>query len=805
MKIIKFGGKSLANGDGIKNVLSIIRNKIENKEHFVVVVSARGDSTDKLESILNKAVQNIDYLSEWKLFKGYQVSPSKGLEFETEFTLLENIFNGVKLISDFSLKIKDLVLAQGEIIAAKTVSYLLSEQGIATEYLPGNQLFTTDNNFGNAHILEDISIKKTQDYFNNRKDNNLIIFTGFIAENEKNEITTFGRNGSNYSASLLAKYLNADEVQSYTHLDGIFSANPEVVSGAHIIEKLTYQEANELASFGNSILHSKTIIPLVEANIPLQILNTFNLKSKGTRIEGSTLQKGVKSIAIQESVSLINIEGRGLLGKPGVDSKIFNTLEKEKISIGLISQGSSERSVAFIIDKDNSEKAISALKLEFENYINIKDISVISKIDDVAVVTIVGQDLKGFNKAYQSLSHNDIEILLINNTITGNNISLVILKKQLAKAVNIIHSQIFGEKKKINIALFGKGLVGSSLIYQILKNSEKIESRKDIKLNIFAVADSKKILFTNSGIKDDWELKLKASDYNNNSVQDIIDYANDNHYENLVAIDNTASSELIKDYTLLINNGFDLISSNKLANTSSFSDYDSLRKTLKSNNKKYLYETNVGAGLPLIDTIKLLHESGENITRIRGVFSGSLSYIFNEFSVKDKKFSIILQEAIDKGFTEPDPREDLSGTDVARKLLILARELDLKNELVDASIENLIPEELKECTLTEFLKNEILLNSYFGEVKANLKVDEVLRYVADLHGDLQKDKGILDVKLVTVSKNSSLGQIKGSDSIFEIYTESYGDNPIIIQGAGAGAAVTARGVFGDLLRISEKK
>ncbi|MDP5027162.1 MAG: bifunctional aspartate kinase/homoserine dehydrogenase I, partial [Flavobacterium sp.] len=313
-----------------------------------------------------------------------------------------------------------------------------------------------------------------------------------------------------------------------------------------------------------------------------------------------------------------------------------------------------------------------------------------------------------------------------------------------------------------------------------------------------------KVLLNKFGISENWKATLedKGQKY---KVEDIIAYAKEHHLENLIAIDNTASAAFIENYISLAENSFDLISSNKVANTVSFDFYKKLRKVLKDNQKEYLYETNVGAGLPLIDTIKLLHLSGENITKIKGVFSGTLSYLFNNFSIQDKKFSEVLQEAIDKGFTEPDPREDLNGNDVGRKLLILARELDLQNEFEEIQIQNLIPEALREGSAADFLKRLSELDGIYQNIKDAQGPNEVLRYIGELSGDLQQDKGKLEVKLISVPANSALGSLKGSDSIFEIYTESYGEQPIVIQGAGAGASVTARGVFGDILRLSEKK
>jgi homoserine dehydrogenase len=382
-------------------------------------------------------------------------------------------------------------------------------------------------------------------------------------------------------------------------------------------------------------------------------------------------------------------------------------------------------------------------------------------------------------------------------------VSLVLKKSDLHKALNVMHGQIFGISKKVNLAIFGHGNVGGTLIDQILKSSETIAKRKSIDLNVFAVANSRKLLLNKKGIPKSWKsaIETKGIPY---KVEDIFEFAKTNHLENLIVVDNTASQDFVAHYFDFVENGFDLVSSNKIANTLGFDYYQLLRGELVKNQKQYLYETNVGAGLPLIDTIKLLHLSGENITRIKGVFSGSLSYIFNTFSEVNAPFSAILKDAMQKGFTEPDSREDLSGNDVGRKLLILARELDLHNEFSDIKIQNLIPEQLQKGTPEYFLKNLGMLDDKFNEIKKNQKEGHVLRYVGDLHGNLQKEKGVLDVKLISVPKESALGQVKGSDSIIEIYTESYGENPLVIQGAGAGAAVTARGVFGDILRIAEK-
>ena len=802
MKVLKFGGKSLANGDGLKRVISIIKKKVHDGEKITVVVSARDHATDELESILNKAQKGEPYQEQLEAFKTYQKEPLKTIDLTAEFSVLNKLFEGVSLLGDYSLKIKDEVLAQGELLSVKLLAGLLDKQGIKANAVDSRQLIKTDATFGNAQPIIPLSKDNVKRYFKENNGDVVHVVAGYIASNAKNETTTLGRNGSNYSAALIANFLDAEELQNYTHVDGIFTANPDLVEDAQKIRELSFSEANELANFGTTVLHAKTIIPLVEKNISLRILNTFNSDDEGTLITAKPSSKEVTSLSVLDNVALLNLEGRGLLGKIGVDARIFRALSDYNISVSIISQGSSERGIGLIIDADKATQAVIALEREFENDFYSQDVNKIGIIDDVSVISIIGIELSSFHKPFNALIKNQITPLLFNNTVTGRNVSLVVRKSQLHKAMNVIHGEIFGISKKINIAIFGHGLVGSALINQILKSKDEIEKRKAINLNVFAIGNSKKLILSKKGVDKNWKESIKTSSLDS-SIENVIAFAKTHHLENLIAVDNTASSNFHTNYIPLVEAGFDLVSSNKIANTISHEFYRNLRTQLKENNKQYLYETTVGAGLPLIDTIKLLHESGENITRIRGVFSGTLSYLFNNFSVQNKPFSDIVKETIDKGFTEPDPREDFSGNDVARKLLILARELDLQNEFEDVSVQNLIPKKYRQIPLNDFLNQLNVLDAEFQAIKDNQKPGYVLRYIGDLSGDLSQDKGHLEVKLVSIPEDSTLGHIKGSDAIFEIFTESYGEQPIVIQGAGAGAEVTARGVFGDILRLSK--
>jgi aspartate kinase len=802
MKILKFGGKSLVNDKGINAVLNIIEGKIKEEEKIAIVVSARGNATDELDDILTIAVKNGNYKPLLESFKTYQKGGFEAVDFSTEFEKLDKLFEGVSLIGDYSVKIQDQILAQGEVLSAKLVVFLLNERGIPAKLADTRELIITDSNFGDAQPLEAISKKNIIQVFNENKDSVLVI-TGFIGSNNKQETTTLGRNGSNYTASLVANYINAEELQNFSNVDGIYTANPKLVADAKKIESLSYSEANEIANFGTNILHAKTIIPLLEKNIPLRILNTFNHKNNGTVIAANSNTEGIKTVSVLENVALVNLEGRGLLGKTGVDARIFRVMGDNNISVSIISQGSSERGIGLVVAADKATKAMIELEKEFENDFYSKDVNKITVVDNVSVISIIGQDLSTFHKPYTALIKNKIVPILFNNTVTGKNVSLVVKKSELNKALNVIHGEIFGVAKKINIAIFGHGLVGGTLINQILESAAAIEKRKDIKLNVFAIANSKKVLLNKNGINRNWKKELNT-DGVAYTLNDVIEYASEHHLENLIAIDNTASSTFVENYISLVESSFDLISSNKVANTLSYGFYKELRIVLEKNQKNYLYETNVGAGLPLIDTIKLLHLSGENITKIKGVFSGTLSYLFNTFSAMDVPFSEILREAIDSGFTEPDPREDLCGNDVGRKLLILARELDLQNEFEEIDIENLIPKHLRDGSAADFLTKLKEFDLVYDQIKSEQKPNHVLRYIGELSGDLQNDKGVLEVKLVSVPSDTALGSLKGSDSFFEIYTESYGDRPIVIQGAGAGSAVTARGVFGDILRLSDK-
>jgi aspartate kinase len=802
LKIIKFGGKSLANGKGLERVIELIEAK-SSQEEIGIVLSARGNTTDQLESLLERARDGVFDTQGLEEVLSYQLASSPNSDLRDSFEKLHKILKGVSILRDFSAKIKDEFLAQGELMSIKVVCDRLRANGFKAQEIDTRELLLTDSDFGNAQPLEDLSLEQ----FEQNRENwegAIPVFTGFIGANAQGQTTTLGRNGSNYSASLIANFLNASELESFTHVSGIYTANPDWVAQAQQIEYLSYQEANEMANFGTTVLHAKTIIPLIEKNIPLRILNTFDTDQKGTLISSSERQEGIKALSVLKDKALVNLKGRGLLGKIGVDARIFGTLAKAEISVSIISQGSSERGIGLVVDRSNAKLAKKVLEQEFSRDFLSKDIAKIQVDENIAVLSVIGQSLQNFHKPLAALANNQIEPLLINNTVTGKNICLVLNNSDLLKSVNVIHEQIVGIHKTVNLAIFGKGLVGGALINQLIKSKQQILEKKNISLNVFAVIDSKSALLSRNGINENWREELALSSPSLNRIERVINFANDHHLENLIAIDNTANSEFVLSYPQLVKGGFDLVSSNKIANTLDFDQYKGLREVLKKSNKKYLYETNVGAGLPLIDTLSMLHGSGEQITKIKGVFSGSLSYVFNTFSSSQQSFSSVLKDAVKKGYTEPDPRDDLSGVDVARKLLILARELDLENEIQDIEIQNLIPEEFREIPKEDFLGKLDGLDPYFEDLKSTQKSGSVLRYVAELGGDLSGSTGELNVRLTSVPESSSAGQLQGSDSLFEIYTESYGKNPFVIRGAGAGAEVTARGVFGDILRLSEQ-
>ena len=794
--MLKFGGKSLSNGGPIESVISIIK-KVASTAAIAVVVSARGQSTNMLLDLYAKAVRGEDFEEELSAFMDVQYIAGLDVEIDPYYRELRDVLQALRLIGVENDRARDRVLAYGEVISAQTVAGILRKEGLDAVFVDARNLLSASCQANETTVDFAASERNTRAFFQSLQAHQVPVITGFIAAAPDGKTITLGRNGSNYTATLIASFIKASEVQNWTDVDGVYTASPKYVKSAQRIPHLSYREANELANFGANVLHSKTILPLMESGIPLKVFNSFAPTLEGTLIDEKGAGKGIKAVSTIEAVSLVSIEGRGLLGKVGIDARIFSALSSRSISVRLISQASSERGIGFVINKEDAAAAENVLTAEFREEIGNGNVSRIQIDSDKAIIAIVGRHNYALEKAIYGLRRNKIWMYLISNSINGEHISLVVDNKSLKKAVNVVHNQVFGAIKTLNLFAFGKGNVGGKLLDQIIETGEDVVKRRNLKINIVGVADSKKMIFSEDGLGSNWRQQLaessEARDFNL-----IIDRLKASGLENLVVADNTSSQELTEQYPDIVNSGFDIVASNKKANSISYEFYQGLRNNLKRRGKLFYYETNVGAGLPLIDTIKHLHNSADKIKRIRGVFSGSLSYIFNNYSVEDKAFSAVLAEAKAKGFTEPDPREDLCGMDVARKLIILAREVGLKSELEDVAVESLVPEVASDAKdYADFLAKQDAVDAYFAQIKGSLTADEVLRYV----GDLEVDKNKLTVSLVKAPKNSPLGSIKNADSIFEIFTESYGTQPIVIQGAGAGAEVTARGVYSDMLRI----
>ena len=806
MKILKFGGKSLDNGSGILTVLDIIIDNYRAGEAPVVVVSARGKSTDALLALAEQACAGESYEAALQAFWEHQCQDTK-LRFEAERVQLERLLSGISLLGECSPRTADELVSYGEVLSSQYVAQALKDRGYEAVAIDSGDFLVTDAHYGSASVFTEASRERCRALFAGLPAGVIPIVTGFIARDEAGRRTTLGRNGSNYSAALLANFLEASLMENYTHVDGIYTANPSVVAEARKIDELSYADAAELSQFGAEILHIKTIEPLQERGIPLRVLNTFSYgeESNGTLVTAHPRDKVVRALASLSGKALIHFEGRNMLGRSGIDARIFRSFEAAEVSVSLIAQGSTERGTAIVVDEEDADRAVEALLQEFHHDLETGHVTKIYAEKGLAVVAIIGLNLLEFDRPYRALVRNRILPILLSNSVPENTLCLLVRDdEEREKALKVIHGELFERPKRIHLAVIGHGTVGGAFIGQIIQQRELLIAQKNIDLRIFAIADSRHLLLSSSGAEADWATELERAPFSGDLAEAIISYGQRQALENMILVDNTSSPVIASHYARYAAEGFDIVSSNKKANIAPYADYSYLRDTLQRHRRSYRYETNVGAGLPLIDNLKLLHLSGERITRIHGLFSGSLSYIFNRLTEEpERSLRSIVEESARLGLTEPDPREDLSGEDVARKVLILVRELDVPAELSDVRWENPVPEALRSLSLEDFWARFGELEASIEALRATAKPDEVLRYVGDIVWDDVRQEATLSAGLRLVSRTSPLGRVSGADSCFEIYTESYGSQPIVIQGAGAGAAVTARGVFGDVLRLAE--
>ena len=806
MKILKFGGKSLDNGSGILTVLDIIIDNYRAGEAPVVVVSARGKSTDALLALAEQACAGESYEAALQAFWEHQCQDTT-LRFEAERVQLERLLSGISLLGECSPRTADELVSYGEVLSSQYVAQALKDRGYEAVAIDSGDFLVTDAHYGSASVFTEASRERCRALFAGLPAGVIPIVTGFIARDEAGRRTTLGRNGSNYSAALLANFLEASLMENYTHVDGIYTANPSVVAEARKIDELSYADAAELSQFGAEILHIKTIEPLQERGIPLRVLNTFSYgeESNGTLVTAHPRDKVVRALASLSGKALIHFEGRNMLGRSGIDARIFRSFEAAEASVSLIAQGSTERGTAIVVDEEEADRAVEALVQEFHHDLETGHVTKIYAEKGLAVVAIIGLNLLEFDRPYRALVRNRILPILLSNSVPENTLCLLVRDdEEREKALKVIHGELFERPKRIHLAVIGHGTVGGAFIGQIIQQRELLIAQKNIDLRIFAIADSRHLLLSPSGAEADWATELERAPFSGDLAEAIISYGQRQALENMILVDNTSSPVIASHYARYAAEGFDIVSSNKKANIAPYADYSYLRDTLQRHRRSYRYETNVGAGLPLIDNLKLLHLSGERITRIHGLFSGSLSYIFNRLTEEpERSLRSIVEESARLGLTEPDPREDLSGEDVARKVLILVRELDVPAELSDVRWENPVPEALRSLSLEDFWARFGELEASIEALRATAKPDEVLRYVGDIVWDDVRQEATLSAGLRLVSRTSPLGRVSGADGCFEIYTESYGSQPIVIQGAGAGAAVTARGVFGDVLRLAE--
>lgn len=810
MKILKFGGSSVATTPRIRQVIDII--SAAKKEMQAVVFSAVGGVTDQLIHCSTLALNgNPEYktalskLSEQHLNMVRELIPvshQSGIlaQVTIQFNALEDVLHGVYLVKERTARTLDYIMSFGERISAFIISEALREQGVDCEYLDARKVIRTDDQFGAARVDFEITNKQIADHFNQYQ--KLQVVTGFIASSESGETTTLGRSGSDYTAAILAGALQVDELEIWTDVDGILTANPKQVKKAFTIPELSYEEAMELSHFGAKVIFPATMRPAMAHHIPIWIKNTFNPGARGTRISAQGANgKIVKGISSIDTISLLNIQGSGMMGVVGVSMRLFSALAQEKINVILISQASSEHSICIAVDNQQALRAKKALEHEFEFEISNKRIDAIDVNSDLSIIALVGDGMKHHSgtsgRMFSALGKNGINVVAIAQGSSERNISAVIPKVDTAKALAALHDAFFlSNTKTIHLYLIGVGLIGKTLLQQINQQLNRLYQTHNLEIKLIGLTNSRTMLVREDGIPVDEAMQQFAEFGEKANLMVFTETIQKHNLPNSICVDCTASESVTDMYETLLSANVSVVTPNKKANSAPYARYQKIRKIVREHGTSFLYETNVCAGLPVISTLNDLLLSGDTVLRIEAVLSGSLNYIFTSFT-EGKRFSEVVAEARTLGYTEPDPRDDLSGMDVARKMLILARETGLPLELQDINVENLVPENCRgEITVDEFMKRLAEADDHFEQLRQEAeKNNKKLRYQA-----LLKDSTI-SVGLTAVAPDHPFYTLSGSDNIIQFTTHRYNERSMVIRGPGAGAEVTAAGVFADIIRI----
>ena len=805
MKVLKFGGTSVGSVESIQRVKKIVDAMAE---PAIVVVSAVGGITDKLIATTTKAVtSDTTYTTDFEnickihtnIIDGV-VPADKLTSVKEQVSVLldevETILKGVEGIETISSKDMDLVVSYGERISSIIVASVLD-----AKHWNSLELVKTDKGIKKNVLNSDLTYSNLDRAYNGE---NRVVMGGFISSDaETGVITNLGRGGSDYTAAIVAGALNAEALEIWTDVDGFLTADPRLVRNAYTIENMSYIEAVELSNFGAKVIYPPTIYPVYEKNIPLYIRNSYNPEFKGTKISGqkSTEGKAIKGISSINDTCLITIQGMGMVGVSGISSRTFQALANQGISVFLISQASSENSTTFAIKNEEAEVAVQALKEEFAHELEKGEIGSIEPKCDLATVAIVGDNMRHnmglAGKLFDTLGRSGINIIACAQGASETNISFVIKRKYLTKALNVLHDAFFlADYQVLNIFLVGTGTVGGSLLEQIEHQQEKILKQNSVKLNVVGITDINGSVFDENGIDlKNYQEILKEKGIPT-KPEDIKNKIIEMNLFNSVFVDCTASAAIASLYLDLLKNNISVVAANKTATSGPYALYEELKNTARQKGIKYLFETNVGAGLPIINTMNSLINSGDRILKIEAVLSGTLNYIFNTIS-ETIPFSKTIEMAKEARFAEPDPRIDLSGTDVIRKIVILARESGYKVEQADVKKNLFVPDKYFEGTLEDFWATISELDAEFEEKRKQLAAEnKKYRFVATMK------EGVCEVGLQAVSASHPFYDLEGSNNIVTIQTERYFNDPMIIKGYGAGASVTAAGVFGDIMSIA---